>query len=183
LKRWKRLLRPSVRNKRPLTGRQERFVEQYVIDLNATAAARRAGYSARTARQQGAENLSKPDIARAIAEGKKRLTDKAALTAERVLLEISRIAFMDARAFFTPAGKLKPISELSEEQGAALAGFDVIVGNTSGSDGHMDEIQKLKFCDKVACLEMLAKFCGLLKEKVDHTGMVEFRWLDSSERV
>ena len=47
---------------RGLTPRQRRFCEEYLVDLNASAAARRAGYSADTARQIGAENLTKPDI-------------------------------------------------------------------------------------------------------------------------
>jgi len=54
--------------------------------------------------------------------------------------------------------------ELSAEQGAQLAGFRVIVGNISGSDGHQDVLARVKFCDKIAALEMLAKFFGLLKE-------------------
>ena len=51
-----------------LTPREERFVGEYLIDLNATQAAIRSGYSAKSARQIGAENLSKPYIAAAIAE-------------------------------------------------------------------------------------------------------------------
>ena len=159
------------------------FINEYLICLNASEAARRAGYAPRIANREGARLLSKAVIRREIASGKKRLATKMELTAERVLLELGRIAFADARQFFTPAGKLKPISELNEEQGAQLAGFSVIVGNVSGSDGHLDTIHRIKLVDKIAALEMLAKFFGLLKEKVDHTGLVEFRWLDSSERV
>ena len=49
-----------------LTPKQERFVAEYLIDLNATQAAIRAGYSVKTAKQAGSENLSKPDIAKAV---------------------------------------------------------------------------------------------------------------------
>jgi hypothetical protein len=64
-----------------------------------------------------------------VAERKQRLAAKSELTAERVLEELRRIAFCDVRAFFTPASKLKAISELTEEQGSALARFETVVGN------------------------------------------------------
>ena len=60
-----------------LTPKQQRFVDEYMIDLNGAQAAIRAGYSARTARQIAEENLSKPDIASAIAERRAALANKA----------------------------------------------------------------------------------------------------------
>lgn len=68
-----------------LTPKQERFVSEYLIDLNATQAAIRAGYSEKTARQAGSENLSKPDIAEAIAAKADKAAEKLDLSAERVL--------------------------------------------------------------------------------------------------
>lgn len=68
-----------------LTDRQQAFIAEYLIDLNATQAAIRAGYSEKTARQAGAENLSKPVIADAIAEGAKKRIVKAEITAQDVL--------------------------------------------------------------------------------------------------
>lgn len=70
-----------------MTPKQQRFVEEYLIDLNATQAAIRAGYSRKTARQIGDENLSKPDIAAAIADRLKARSEKTGLDAEWVLLE------------------------------------------------------------------------------------------------
>jgi phage terminase small subunit len=118
-----------------ITPKQERFVEQYLIDLNATQAAIRAGYSRKTAKQQASRLLTNVDLAAAIAAGKERFAAKAELTAKRVLEELRRIAFCYARQFFTPDGKMKPSSEWSEEQGSQLAGFEAIVGNVSGQDG------------------------------------------------
>lgn len=68
-----------------LNDKQKRFVAEYLIDLNATQAAIRAGYSVKTARQVGAENLSKPYIADAIAEGAGKRIAKAEITAQDVL--------------------------------------------------------------------------------------------------
>lgn len=68
-----------------LTAKQQRFVDEYLIDLNATQAAIRAGYSEKTAAQVGHENLRKPDIAASIAAKAANTAEKLDLSAERVL--------------------------------------------------------------------------------------------------
>ena len=68
-----------------LTPKQQRFVEEYLIDLNATQAAIRAGYSPRTANEQGAQNLAKLSISEAIAEAQEKLSNKAQVTVEMVI--------------------------------------------------------------------------------------------------
>ena len=68
-----------------LTPKQQRFVEEYLIDLNATQAAIRSGYSEKTAAVIGAENLIKPNIAKAIAEAQEKLSNKAQVTVEMVV--------------------------------------------------------------------------------------------------
>lgn len=80
-----------------LTAKQEKFVDEYLVDLNATQAAIRAGYSPGTARQMGAENLSKPDIQLAVSEARKRQQARTEITADRVLQEIVSVALADAR--------------------------------------------------------------------------------------
>jgi len=72
-----------------LTAKQERFVAEYLIDLNATQAAVRAGYSEKTARQVGAENLSKPDISAAIAEAQAKRSERTEITQDYVLSSIA----------------------------------------------------------------------------------------------
>jgi phage terminase small subunit len=68
-----------------LTPKQARFVEEYLIDLNATQAAIRAGYSAKTARQVGQENLSKPVISAALSERQKARSERVELTGDMVI--------------------------------------------------------------------------------------------------
>ena len=75
-----------------LTPRQERFVAEYLVDLNATQAAIRAGYSQRTAKQQGAHQLTKVDVAAAVAKGAARTLGKLEVTQERVLREVAALA-------------------------------------------------------------------------------------------
>lgn len=69
----------------PLTPKQERFVAEYVIDLNATRAAVRAGYSAKTANEQAARLLAKVSVAAAVAEAARKHTIRAEITAQDVL--------------------------------------------------------------------------------------------------
>lgn len=78
-----------------LTAKQERFVAEYLIDLNATQAAIRAGYSAKTAKSIGQENLTKPDVAAEIAKRQAKVADKLELSAEKVLRELEYLAFYD----------------------------------------------------------------------------------------
>lgn len=82
----------------PLTPKQQRFVQEYLVDLNATQAAVRAGYSPKTSEQQGSRLLGNAKVAAAVAAGRKRLAAKLDLTAEKVLADIERIANKAERA-------------------------------------------------------------------------------------
>jgi phage terminase small subunit len=160
-----------------LTPKQERFVEEYLIDLNATQAAIRAGYSQRTARQIGEENLSKPDISRAIHAAKAERSQRTHITQDRVLQELARIAFFDLRKLYREDGSLKGMHELDDEAAAVLAGVDVVEtkGNAEigGEDGirHIPEyVKKVKIPDKVGALGLAMRHLGMLRDKVEHTG-------------
>lgn len=78
-----------------LSDRMEAFCQEYLVDLNATAAAVRAGYSERTARQIGGENLGKPEIADRIAELMAERSARVEVTADQVLAELKGIVFAD----------------------------------------------------------------------------------------
>lgn len=156
-----------------LTPKQARFVAEYLIDLNATQAAIRAGYSKKTAQEQGSRLLSNAIVAAAVSVGKSKQLASADLTAARVLEEYRRLAFVDARDFWDERGNLKPFSELTPEQGSALAGFEAIIKNAKAGDGVTDEIHKIKLWDKTRALEGLAKHFGLLTEKIEHSGGIK----------
>lgn len=76
-----------------LTAKQRRFVDEYLVDLNAAAAARRAGYSARSARKIGYENLTKPDIQAGLREALANLSKRTGVNQERVVDALARVAF------------------------------------------------------------------------------------------
>lgn len=156
-----------------MTDKHARFVAEYLKDFNATQAAVRAGYSAKTAKQQGSRLLTNVDIAAAIAAAKSKAVVSADLTAARVLEELRRLAFHDIRTLFDTNGNLRPIHDLEPEEAAALAGVEVIIKNAKAGDGVTDEIHKIKVWDKSRALEMLCKHFGLLTEKVEHSGGIQ----------
>jgi phage terminase small subunit len=164
-----------------MNNRQKRFVAEYLKDLNATQAAIRAGYSRRSAYMHGERLMRNDEVSCAITEAQKRLLNECELDAKVTLEQLARIAFCDARCFFDEAGNLKPLSELTPEQGSTLASFEVIKKNAEAGDGTVYTVYKIKLWDKIRALEMLAKYFGLLQEKVDHAGEVAFRWLDSPD--
>lgn len=74
-----------------MTPKQAAFVREYLIDLNATAAAKRAGYSVKTAHVIGAENLTKPEIAAAVQAAQSKLAENNGMTIDLHLLALKEI--------------------------------------------------------------------------------------------
>lgn len=145
-----------------MTQKQKRFIEEYLIDLNATQAAIRAGYSPDTAQQTGSENLSKPviraQIDRAIAERSKR----TGVNAERVVQELAKIAFVNAAEVIDPKTATVKEDALPEDT-AAIQSVKV---KTFGEDGLEREI---KMADKIKALELLGKHLGMFQNNVNVT--------------
>ena len=147
-----------------------RFVAQYLVTLDATQAARRAGYSQKTAGQLGYQLLHIPSVASEIAKGTARHLEKAELSAGRVLEELRRLAFVDAAGVFDDAGKLRPFTEWTPEQRASLAGYEVIIKNAAAGDGHTDTVHKVKLNDKTKALDLLARHFKLLHDQIGIEG-------------
>lgn len=158
-----------------MNDKQALFVAEYRKDLNATQAAIRAGYSAKTAAQQGERLLRNVEISAAVAKSTQQQLDKAELSAVRVLEELRRLSFADIRGLFDSAGNLKPLHELTAEQAACIAGFEVIKKNAEAGDGKTDVVHKIRVIDKTRSLEMLAKHFALLTEKLEHSGGLTIR--------
>jgi phage terminase small subunit len=135
------------------TPKQQRFVEDYLVDLNATQAAIRAGYSARTAYSIGHENLNKPEIQAAIQAARQRLAESAAVQAEDVVRELKKVGFADIRIFveWGPDGlRLKPSDEIRNGLGACISEI------SQGKDGI-----RLKLHPKLKALELLGHYLGI----------------------
>jgi phage terminase small subunit len=165
-----------------LTAKQEQFVAEYLIDLNATQAAIRAGYSEKTAGSQGFDLLKKPEIQAAIAAAQQKRAERTEITQDRVLQELARIAFFDLRKLYREDGSLKAMHELDDDAAAVLAGVDVV--ETKGGEGHIPEFtKKVKIPDKVGALGLAMRHLGMLKDKVEHTGSVTIQASPLDERL
>jgi phage terminase small subunit len=159
-----------------MTPKQQRFVEEYLVDLNATQAAIRAGYSSDTARQMGSENLSKPNIADAIAERRATLSAATGVTAERVIRELSLIGFANMQDYMRVGHEGDPVldfSALTRDQAAALAEVTVEdFKDGRGEDARDVRRVKFKLSDKRAALVDLGRHLKLFTDKVEHTGVM-----------
>jgi len=152
-----------------LTARQERFVQEYLIDLNATQSAIRAGYSPNTANEQGSRLLTYVSVRSAIEEAKKKRQERVEITQDRVLQELARIAFFDLRKLYREDGSLKPVSELDDDSAAVLASIEVVESNRGGQDGEssaLEYVKKAKVFDKGTALTLAMRHLGMLNDKL-----------------
>lgn len=144
-----------------LTPKQARFVEEYLIDLNAAAAARRAGYSARRSEVIGYENLTKHDVQAAIEVAQRERSVRTGVTADRVIQEIARIAFADPRsvmAWGSDGVMPRESSELTDDEAAAVSEVSQTVTKDGGS-------MRVKMHSKTDALDKLCKHLGLYNER------------------
>lgn len=151
-----------------LTDKQQAFVAEYLIDLNATQAAIRAMYSRKTAYSVGQENLKKPEIQIAIQKEMEKREKRTEITQDRVLEQYARLAFFDIRKLYKEDGSLKPIHELDDESATAVAGIESF--EKYDSDGVPEGIlKKIKLTDRRAALCDVARHLGMFTDKHDHT--------------
>jgi phage terminase small subunit len=162
-----------------MTPKQERFIAEYLKDLNATQAAIRAGYSAHTANRIASENLSKPDVQAAVAEGQAKHLAAVDLTAIRVLEEIRRLSFSDTGALYDADGHLRPLHQLPPAVRACIASIKTTKKNLTVGDGAQEDVVEVRLWDKLRALEMAAKHFALLTERVEHSGGMDIVWKDS----
>lgn len=155
-----------------LSLKHQRFVAEYLVDKNATQAAIRAGYSKRTARQQGARLLTNAVIAAAVAEKAEKQVEKLEITAERVLRELALLGFANMEDYMrvgTDGDPYLDFSALSRDQAAALTEITV----EDFKDGRGDDARdvrrvKFKLADKRAALVDLGRHLALFTDRVQH---------------
>ena len=148
-----------------MTDKQALFCKEYLVDLNATRAAIRAGYSQDTANRIGPENLSKPEIQEEVQRLMESRAKRTEVTADRVLLEFARIAFSNPKDVMDwgPNGiVLKDSDELGVDVIPAVAE----VSETQSSQAHTI---KIKMHDKVGALTQLGRHLGMFSDKIQHS--------------
>lgn len=158
-----------------LTPKQKLFVAEYLANgMNATEAAKSAGYSAKTAHSQGPRLLDNVEVAAAIDAKINKTLGKLDITAEKVLQEIAKMAFLDPRKLFASDGSLIPIHELDDHTAASVAGLEVNeLFEGQGEQKHAYGLcKKIKIADKGQNLERLGKHLKLFTDKVESTSEV-----------
>lgn len=170
---------PETASRVSLTVKQQLFVAEFMVDTNATQAAIRAGYSKRTAKAMGTENLSKPAIRAAIDAEIEKLKTKISFTAEAVLAELALIGFAGMGDFVTidASGLVQaiPLDGLAENKHRIIRKVKEkrVIRSTKGTEENPDGDQILdatfefELCDKVKSLELLARHLGLLHDKTE----------------
>lgn len=149
-----------------LTAKQQRFVEEYLVDLNATQAAIRAGYSEDTAGVIACENLMKPNIQQALDVKRQELAQKTGITTERVLNELAAIGFSRLTDYtFDDYGHV-------DAAGESIGAVSSIKRKTfCDKEGNQMGVEtEIKLWDKVAALDKLGKHLGLFKEDAPKSG-------------
>jgi phage terminase small subunit len=162
-----------------LTPQQQRFADEYIIDLNATAAYKRAGYKGkgRSAENAASRLLGNVGVKQYIAKRIKDREQRTEITQDRVLQELARIAFFDIRKLYNEDGSLKRPDQLDDDAAAVLAGVDVVEmqgGADIGGDDGVKHVamftKKAKVFDKGAALALAMRHLGMLKDKVEMSG-------------
>ena len=150
-----------------LTPKQKRFVSEYLIDLNATQAAIRAGYSQKTAHSIGQENLTKPEIMQELEKAMQKRQQRTEITQDRVLQEYARLAFFDPRKLFDSDGTPKPIEALDDDTAAALSGLEVREEFEGAGENRtfVGYTKKYKLANKLGALDSLARHLDMFDGK------------------
>lgn len=149
-----------------MTKKQKLFVEEYLIDLNATQAAIRAGYSPDSAQQMGSENLSKPVIKNAIDRAIAERSRRTGINQDRVLLELAKVAFLNPIDVINMDGATIR-GEANRDDTACIA--SVKVKTIPTDDGAITE-REVKTYDKLKALELLGKHLGMFTDKLKVDG-------------
>ena len=145
-----------------LTPKKRMFAKEYLVDLNATQAAIRAGYSEKTAKSQGQRLLTDVDLQKLITQSMQKRSERVEVTSERVLAEIAKVAFSDVRKIFDESGALIRISDLDDEAAACIAGCEIVTVNRG--EGEVEYVAKVKMADKLKALELAGKHLGLFRD-------------------
>lgn len=148
-----------------LNAKQIRFCEEYVVDFNATAAAGRAGYSKKTARSMGSENLTKPDIKIKIEELQEQIRNRSELSADMIISELRLLGFWNIQDFVSEGNTITDLTTLSRKATVPVAGIKTKETTTTFDEVTTTEITtELKLADKRAALVDLGRHLGIFEK-------------------
>ena len=155
-----------------LNEKQRRFAREYIIDLNATQAAIRAGYSVKTAYSIGQRLLKNVEIQNEIQHIQKNREKRTDVTADKVVLEMAKVAFINIKDCFTKDNTLKDIQALPDDAAAAITSVETLeeFDYVQGVKKCVGYTKKIKLADKLRALELLGKHLGMFTDKVEVQG-------------
>ena len=145
-----------------LTEKQQRFVDEYLIDLNATQAAIRAGYSAKTADVQGSRMLGNVKVQQAIAEAMAKRSKRTGVNQDRVVLELAKLAFVKMTDIVDSEGRIR--SNATDDD---LSCIESIKYKESDNEYGGSVEREVKISSKLKALELLGKHLGMWNDKLD----------------
>lgn len=156
---------------KPLSDMQELFCREYVVDLNATQAAIRAGFSAKTSQTQSSAMMGDPRVQKRLAELSRERMTRLELNADTVLRGLLEIAMADIGEAYDENGNLKNIKEIPPNVRRAMSGVEVdqLFDGSGEQRFQSGVVTKVKFWDKPKSLELLGKHLKLFVEKHEHT--------------
>ena len=160
-----------------ITDKMRQFVDEYLIDLNATQAAIRAGYSEATAQEQSSQLLDRPDIRELVEQRQKDRIDRTQISQDLTVNELKAIALSDIADFVIvkEGGVIeqRPFNELKKEQTRCVKKIRQTVRTAQSSDGtviHQTAVLELELYDKVKSLELLGRHLGIFNDKLTLDG-------------
>ena len=163
----------AVNGHHPLTERQRRFIQEYMVDLNATAAAKRAGYSPKWAYNVGPSVRRIPKVAAEIDRALAERAERTQITADRVVIELAKVAFGDPRrllAMGSTGATVREFEDLTDTEAALISE----ITETGAGD---NKRRRVKLHCKMTALTALAKHLGLFNghlkppEHAGHAGI------------
>ena len=146
------------KEKEELSNKELRFCEEYVVDWNGARAARVAGYSEKTAKEQASRMLTKVNVKDHIQEIKDNLSLLSGVTALRNIKELAKVAYTNVSDFKEDWFKFKRFEDLTEDQKAAIA--EITHSELNIGEDMVKVVEKLKVHDKLKAIAMLNKMFG-----------------------
>jgi len=147
-----------------MNAKQLRFCEEYVIDLNATQAYIRAGYSKEGASVSASKLLGNPKIGHKITELQEKIREKSAITAEMVVNELVKLGFTNFKNYIGAGNTIKDVSELDDSVSAAV---ESLTTTTTEWEGGSKTQVKIKLASKADALEKLGRHLGIFERDND----------------
>ncbi|AWC21391.1 Terminase small subunit [Aminobacter sp. MSH1] len=170
-----------------LTAKQARFVEEYVLDLNATQAAIRAGYAEKSASVEGARLLANAKVGEAVAAGLKARSERTKIDADWVLTRLAEEAEADLSDLYDDNGHLKPMKEWPKIWRKGLvAGIETLTEfeTVDGKKEPVGVVRKIRLSDRIKRVELIGKHVDVqaFRERVAHENPDGTPLADTSDR-